>query len=403
MTTEVAVNLLTKLLRKADRQTAPSRTTTLSLRSKEGQEYIQHGDVDARDAIHGQLKNAQAEGAVELVWGRGSAENKLVSIRLVDGDRLADHLGQPRGGELGYAIREATEPELAEAPAWVREVFEAHLPRWARHEKALGLDPKDPKRIAQVFRVVALLAQGAHQGLDQRSFGALLLGDSKFLERSGVRGAIGRIWKEAHDTDLSTEELFEELGLKKFPTSLYLRGALEVEYSEVPWDLGQLVPYVGMDPSHVSQVSISGTLSYVLTIENLATFHRYVREVDDSGVVLYTAGFPGPEFRAVYGMLDEALEAPTPFYHWGDRDVGGLRIFRRLEQVLRSHALQPHLMGSGGTEGRPFPTQEWKALQDLAEAEEPATASLASEWLRAGISKREQEVQAPASPLQMGG
>ncbi|MFA9461006.1 Wadjet anti-phage system protein JetD domain-containing protein [Thiohalorhabdus methylotrophus] len=403
MNTEVAVSLLTKLLRKADRQTDPSRTTTLSLRSQEGQEYVQHGDVDARDAIHGQLKNAQAEGAVELVWGRGSAENKLVSIRLVDGDRLADYLGQPRGGELGHAIREATEPELAEAPDWVREVFEAQFPRWARHENALGLAPDDPGRIAQVFRVVALLAQGAHQGLDQRSFGALLLGDSKFLERSGVRGAVGRIWKAAHETDLSTEELFEELGLKKFPPSLYLRGALEVEYSGVPWDLGRLVPYVGMDPSHVSRVLASGAVSYVLTIENLATFHRYVREVDDSGVVLYTAGFPGPEFRAVYGMLDKTLEPPTPFYHWGDRDVGGLRILRRLEQVLRGHSLQPHLMESGGTEGEPFLCQEWKALQGLAGAEEPATASLAYEWLRDGVSKREQEVQAPASPLHMAG
>jgi hypothetical protein len=81
----------------------------------------------------------------------------------------------------------------------------------------------------------------------------------------------------------------------------------------------------------------------VLTIENLASFNRHVREArlpDD--VVLYTGGFPS---RAVISALTAVAKWPgvSRIYHWGDIDESGLKIALHLAERLPIPVV-PHLM-----------------------------------------------------------
>jgi Wadjet anti plasmid transformation system JetA-like protein len=74
----------------------------------------------------------------------------------------------------------------------------------------------------------------------------------------------------------------------------------------------------------------------VTTIENAYPFLSYIEEADGPAglaargeVAVYTAGFPTP--RLVTALVQKSNAV---FQHWGDADVGGLRIWYFLRSRL---------------------------------------------------------------------
>lgn len=397
-------DLLVKLLKEADRrEVADPTAVVLPLTRRRAKPYFDHGDPDGRRAIHGLLGLAESDGAVTLEWGSGPSGHKVDRIRLADARRLARFLGVSRGADKAESARLAVEARLpGDAPEWVREILAEFERSWRVHERPDGLGADDPARVAEVFRAVALIAANEHEGMGWRSFGAWLMGDSKFLENH--RGAVAAVWKRKNPTDLSVDELLDDFGLRRYPQTLLMRGSVAVVWNRVPVWIRDFRPYVGIPPEAVGEIRPGPKEpSYVLTVENLESFHQYVRRIDDDGLVLYTGGFPGPEFRRVYGILDCVIGSQVPFFHWGDRDVGGVRIFQRLESCLDNHRpLRPHRMDEPGpawaTE-REWTKEEAREVGRIAEeAYFDGTADLAEQWLEKGLGKLEQENQEPIPP-----
>jgi Wadjet anti plasmid transformation system JetA-like protein len=117
--------------------------------------------------------------------------------------------------------------------------------------------------------------------------------------------------------------------------------------------------------------------------------------------VVYTGGFASAGVVDVVRTLLVLLPASVPYYHWGDIDPGGIRIFRFLEETLprppRPHSMDQCLAESHGKPGEPDGT-----LKSIA-ASDSAVAGLA-EWLWKGPNVRhlEQEALDPLSPLSGG-
>ena len=228
-----------------------------------------------------------------------------------------------------------------------------------------------------------------------------LLGDSKAVESllSRLGGLLRRnpdwaSWREDAD-------LFRALGLEKFPPALFIKGPLVLDYGGTDWDITPLRPYVGLSPDAVNQIQASAPVPYLLTIENLASFQRQVREIQDAAVVLYTAGYPAPALIRVLGQLDQGLPADCLFYHWGDRDIGGLRIMARIVAACPRHPVTPHLMAAPDPESGPgiggWSRDERRALEQ-AIAKGGSVGGLAAEWVQRDFGKLEQEALDPASP-----
>jgi hypothetical protein len=403
---EAARALLERLLAAAERRgPAPGGaadrglSVVLPLTVRRAPEYVARGGLADREAIHAALENAAAAGAVSLEWGRFEEARDLKRLRLVDADRLAAFLGAERVGVRLERLRAALAPVRDESAPWLRAVLDDATERWGRGGRAHGLGVDEVPEVVALFQALAAVDRGEHRGLDLRTFSARALGDSKAMER--LQSRVAAVFREHLDlADLDDAELYLELGLEKYPQPLFLRGPLRLAYGGTIVDLAGLRPYAAFSPDAVAGVEPVGAVDYVLTVENLTSFQRHVRTLVDRGVVLYSAGFPGPSFRGFLRWLDAALAEATPFFHWGDVDVGGLRIFARLAAVLSRHTLRPHLMGppGGGEPGRPFSAEELRRLRRMAQGEDPG-ASLARAWLTAGAGAREQEALEPASPL----
>lgn len=390
-----ARDVLLRLLVRAER--GGKRVPVLPVTPRYAPEYFEATGLDARDALHATLENAGAAGAVTLEWGRFEAEQDLQRIRLVDADRLALFLGVERAGAKAARIQRRVGPVLEGAPDWLSVAFRQALARWRKGDRAMGCGPDDAEAIEQLFRVAVAVHRSEHEGLDLRRFSTRLLGDSKAIER--LRGRLASLLR--HDpalADLEDDELFHALGLEKFPPPLFVRGALRMRYGGARMDLSALRPYVALSPDAVDDIVLANTPAYMLTIENLASFQRHVREIEDHGLVLYTGGFPGPAFRVILARLDRLVDETVPFFHWGDMDLGGLRIFKHLAGFVQ-RPLAPHLMEppAGQLASRPFTPDERRRLEAYARDEGPA-AALAASWLAAGVGCLEQEALDPATP-----
>jgi hypothetical protein len=128
------------------------------------------------------------------------------------------------------------------------------------------------------------------------------------------------------------------LGLEKFPQPVLVAGPVRIART----DFSSMV-YVGIPPEQASLIEPARAIRSIITIENLASFNRHVREArlaDD--VAVYTGGFPS---RAVTAALVAISQWPgiARIHHWGDLDEGGLRIALHLTSLLPILVL-PHLM-----------------------------------------------------------
>ncbi len=390
---EVARALLLKLLAQVDR----GGRDTLPIKERSARGYFAVRDLAGRDAIHAYLANAEADGGVALEWGRRAAAQDLQRIRIKDADRLAAWLGVPRASAQAGAVERDLDPLLAHAPDWLRDAYAEALGHWRLGGVAFRVPAADGASAIRLFRVARAVALGEQQGLDLRRFSVRLLGDSKAVE--SMLGRLGGLlrrnpeWSQWEDD----ADLFRGLGLEKFPPPLFIKGPLALDYGGTQWDLTPLRPYVALSPEAVADIRPTTPVPYLLTIENLASFQRQVREVQDSGVVIYTAGFPAPALVQVLEELDRHLPGSCPFYHWGDRDVGGLRIYAKVLAACPAHTVQPHLMAAPDPGQGGWTDEERRSLGQLISKGGPA-GRLAQEWIARGQGPLEQEAVDPVSP-----
>ena len=125
------------------------------------------------------------------------------------------------------------------------------------------------------------------------------------------------------------EAVLAFIGLKKYPIPFLVAGVGALILKDqsggtttapVPY------PYVGYEPRVIR--GYVGSPSYVLSVENLTTFHELAnnRAGKVAGLIVYTGGFPSPSGIKAYQFVTSEVPPSTPIYHWGDTDLSGFRI-----------------------------------------------------------------------------
>jgi hypothetical protein len=211
---------------------------------------------------------------------------------------------------------------------------------WAiRREGYPGLEPGDVATAASFVRLLRAVERGEHVGMDMRTFSRRACGDSKAAEQGLPR--LARALRKRFDLpDAPPREALTAFGIEKFPQPVLLRGSLMLPGGARldGW------PYVGVPPEWLDMLAVADQPEYLLVIENLASFNRHVREVDDAGIVLYSGGFPALAALKAVRRMDGLLPATVPFFHWGDVDADGVRILQHIARSI-GRPLRPHLMG----------------------------------------------------------
>lgn len=178
-----------------------------------------------------------------------------------------------------------------------------------------------------------------------RVFSVRVFNDSKRLETiKNQIISLARLgnpeWKR-----IPAEEVLRELNLVPNPTYIHLAGnwLLTLETGEI-LALGGFIPSLGFPAAQTDQLqSIQIHADALLCIENLTTFHEFIRTEhatrNTQYATLCTLGNPTPALRRLLRLIPDS----TPIYHWSDLDYGGFNILSQLRRLVRPN-IQPYRM-----------------------------------------------------------
>jgi hypothetical protein len=256
-----------------------------------------------------------------------------------DVDVLADLLGLSTNVDQLQAATEGLTSWLERYPR-LNEVLQA----WAALRRVRALGPDSWRSWRDALQVLDALATKPGEDQVIRVLSGHLFSDTKRIEKllpqldvlsgEGLASRPRGKW-----------EVLKTLGLVKQPLPLMVAGVGTVLMQEGP-DCTIVRPYVGVAPRSVR--GLAATPAWILTIENLTTFHLAAEAMTgrSDGLIVFTGGMPSPAWVAGFRRLTEKLSQSATFYHWGDIDVGGFRIAARLQEIAVSAdvSLQPWLM-----------------------------------------------------------
>lgn len=343
------------------------------------------------------LNAAERAGAVTIRQGKRERKHLIERVTVKDHVILARHLGRTPARLAASETKEALKVVVESAPDWVRDVLDEIERRWARSEPALRLAPNAVEPAQEFFTLLTAIANYQARGLDARTFSLRATGDSKAFERHATRlSAV--VAHHFGAPDLTADAVWSHVGLARFAHPVHLRGPVMVKDTAGLAIAGLTKPFASLHPETFPRLQMTSPPRALLTIENYASFNRYVRELDDGALVVYTGGFPSAGVVDLLTRVLKALESDVPFFHWGDIDPGGLRIFRFLEETL-PRPPKPHQMDYAIAQAKGRLVSPDPSLAPLA-ASSSRIAQLAAHLCGGNdIRHLEQEALDPVSPL----
>ncbi|MDO4452389.1 MAG: DUF2220 family protein [Lachnospiraceae bacterium] len=165
----------------------------------------------------------------------------------------------------------------------------------------------------------------------KRIFSANVLGNSKKFTKEYEKKVVGilRMYSHLADKDeMTDEEILKNYGILSYAQVLEWKGAVIYQL-----DTGKTVDtsdlyYGTIINSQTLEHSKPTALSHIrkiMTIENKANYENMMYEKDT--LYIYCHGFFSPKEVKYLQELEKLADEHVEFYHWGDMDLGGIRIF----------------------------------------------------------------------------
>lgn len=392
----IAEQALSTLLRKAERRrikASSGRLPSLKFSQASLPAYTRPLTREALSAIHADLREAERAGAITIDWDRrAGVDGAIARIRLNDATALAQYIGVTPRWQIVAEAKQRVSPWLG------RWRVDAIWARWALDQKVRGLGAERASILVDACCVLERLPD--NQDVPVRRLSAAMFQNSKHIENALV-AMLDELTRPSDLVTSDTAQVLQRLGLVKHPQPLMLAGRGEIRLSGGATSALH-APYTGLAPDHFLGLAGPPPL-HVLTIENLTTFNEVARGMrqDANALVIYTGGMPSPALRLALRAVIAGCTRDTTFWHWGDIDVGGLRIALVIDAELGDGArLQPWQMDPSALPSEVVVHRAQDSvieqMTDLAERLEwPAVAT----GIRRMRGTVEQEVLRPSVPF----
>ncbi|PDW03332.1 Wadjet anti-phage system protein JetD domain-containing protein [Candidatus Viridilinea mediisalina] len=355
-------------------QRGRQRVVRVRLSKAQHSAYFSPEESEPRIETNRALQALAAAGVLRLHWRKWEEGNWLDAVDLVleRADELYTLLArQPRSAQTNelLALLNAEQPHAG---------WHGTFLAWAQHQLETGRSPAplllgDSAHNRDLLRLVAALAQQREPVLE-RTLSSRLFGDSKRLE--SLRGACLSILRR-HDPEAAAftgddGALLRAHGIERVPEYVPLAGPLRLaqpgtdeHQPACELELRHFHPAVALSAATLRSSGVAACAAHaIVTVENMTSFNELLAVRPPELLVLYTGGFASP---AVIGLL-RAIRAqhPTlPYWHWGDLDVGGLRILRHLRSQLGAVgclAMDAATLRAHQPQSKPLNTSEREAL-----------------------------------------
>lgn len=316
-----------------------NRKITLSFNAKSFPWYWQSEEPHLKKAIHQVVEELAEQGILFYKWLPFEKGNLLDSVwlNLEQLDRAYGVLGRKPKKDKAMEVAAELENLLPQiTQAWVRNFCQACLKELQEKKEFPPLLPEKQEERELLFKTFLGLEDKQEAVLLERVFSLKYLGHSKVFQRK-VKGRLTRIAVHylLNNTELLEDEIIQELGIERNSEEVLVCGPITLLYQDKAIDYAHS-PFGGVvDTKYFSKMKIGSVkAAKVITIENKANFHYLVNKgTVDGALLIYLGGFPGPQKRNFLAGLYQQ-NPNVSFYHWGDIDLGGFRIFETLRKVI---------------------------------------------------------------------
>ncbi len=277
------------------------------------------------------VSDYEREGLIKVIRYKNSAGIK--SILLTDYELATTLLGhKPLSEKITDALA-LLSVELKDV-----EFFEQILDRaeyqWSKDVGYFGCSVLEPEKLIEIIRsgVAVLNRKSEPQTIDYRHFSATYLSHSKRLY--DIKGKVVEFLKQFDSEKLeglSVDEVLAFYGVVQLNHPVYISGEISLlsDTKELDASFGG---GVGIWPKFVTSVKPINPVRTLTTIENQATYEKYIQTSHPDEVVLFTSGIPSPGFKFLYKKILKSCK-PVIVQHWSDIDIGGFTILRMLESA----------------------------------------------------------------------
>ena len=298
------------------------------------------------------------QGALRIAYFKGLPEERPREVRLgpAEVERAYEAAREEGFRSLGEALNALESrahgllsPDL---PVWMRLYLEGVVADLGKGNLSLlGMSRERFKReqaeVLDSLAAAVALARGVSGW--ERVVSERIFADSKRL--SSIRGKTAEILLRADPlwegiTPEDSFDLLETFGVRRKPGLIHCAGKATMRVAGRSYLLEDFTPTAHLPEDWVSAWSegiADAAPKCITTVENEFPFLSYVLEAGGpkglasrGELVVYTAGFPSTAL--LNGLVGIARHATLAlFRHWGDADVGGLRIW----WLLRSRLARP--------------------------------------------------------------
>lgn len=329
-----AQQALMRLLRSGERARSQAKSEAVSLpmtpaKCPECTELRTLSEIETFDA---EIALAVRAGAIAAERERFGEHPRLLRLQLVSLESLGVHLGVDL---LSAQVMQAAAQLVDSVPAFpvVQDVLDA----WARGRQVRGHGPEVARDIADAAKAVLACRGDDTQERLLRRESVRIFRDSKRLEALSPWLDL-LLTGELTASGLDNAQIWSALGLRREPQPVLVAGQGLAILPQTTIALCR--PYLGLPVDAVRTIETQAR--YVLTIENLTSFHDAARALPDvalydgDALLIYTGGMPSPAWRAFFSRLLGSLPVDCSLYHWGDIDEGGFRIAAQLATVANA-------------------------------------------------------------------
>lgn len=385
-----AVAFLERLLALSERNPDRTRPATGS------PDYSLFLSADLVRRFEERIAHAERVGAVQIRRGKRERQHIIERVSVVNAEALARHLGRASSSSRARVLHDALAPLARTGAPWVLQLLDEVAKRWARGEQAHRLDVAAIDLATEFFALLVAISNDEARGLDGRTFSFRTVGDSKAFDRHASRIALV-LSNQLALGSVRADDVWSKIGLERYAHPVHLKGSIYANGISGTLVDCRAAPFASVHPELSNGLRLYEQPTALLTIENFASFNRQVREIDDGSLVVYTGGFASGGVISVLRSIVALLDASVPFFHWGDVDPGGVRIFRFLEESL-PRPPEAHLMNRALAEEFGHPAVRDASLSAIGSTDS-RVAELAK-WLATGeeIWNLEQEALNPVSP-----
>lgn len=304
-------------------------------------EYFDEGSMQY-DVIHEQMEALEEKGLVRLVWKNKKKGHILQKCEL-SVERAPEAYAYLRRKPM--AEKEQDILKVCDLYRGKAEGLDRFL-TWVEMRIDSGgsvrkyINPDSPGEFSLLCELIWRILKNEKECF-LRQFSIRYFHDSKLAEKDIEKAAavIVRFSDAGMLNGLDTAEVLEEYNIYRNPSWLMMKGygclRMGEAGSEAEIDLRALKSGIGIANKDIDSIRWSMKIcpDRILTIENMTSFHQWDPKSDVGETVLsiYLGGYHNQIKRVFLKRLYQAYPQ-AEYYHFGDIDCGGFRIWKDLCQ-----------------------------------------------------------------------